>query len=243
MYATFESLATEVHRLAPNSRLQPSTESRRLTGKDATLYAMQHPQLAKLATGRFYCRHGQDTQRGPGFFPGNKCTFSVPFSWKMNVGWSVMLNWLRRGVNCPLSVAHSHEEAVVASLATGEVYMDTAAQLSDFPDDVETINDMSEHGLPSFRIAKYLKSKHRNMRILDTKVIREIAFRHRGRLGMNGDQMKQFVMYVEGIARNGGCFQYDIDDSDRIGSWVLQEGAMRRYLLAYSDFILLDGTN
>ena len=243
VYATFESLAAEVHRLAPNSRLQASIESRRLTGKDATLYAMQHPQLAKPATGRFYCRHGQDTQRGPGFFPGNKCTFSVPFSWKLNVGWSVMLNCLRCGVDCPLSVAHSHEEAVAASLATGEVYVDTAAQLSDFPDDIETINDMSEHGVPSFRIAKYLKSKHQNMRIFDTKVIREIGKRHRGRLGMNGDQMKQFMMYAEGIARNAGCFQYSIDDSGRIRSWVLQEGAMRRYLLAYSDFILLDGTH
>ena len=243
VYATFESLAAEVHRLAPNSRLQASIESRRLTGKDATLYANEHPQLAKPATGRFYCRHGQDKQRGPGFFPGNKCTFSVPFSWKLNVGWSVMLNCQRRGVDCPLSVAHSHAQAVAASLATGEVYVDTAAQLSDFPDDIDTINDMSEHGVPSFRIAKYLKSKHQHMRIFDTKVIREIAFRNRGRLGTNGDQMKQFMMYAEGIARNGGCFQYGIDDSGRIRSWVLQEGAMRRYLVAYSDFILLDGTH
>ena len=101
-----------------------------------------------------------------------------------------MLDCQRRGVDCPLSVAHSHQDAVAASLATGEVYVDTITQISDFPDDIETINDMSEHGIASFRIAKYLKSKHQNMRIFDTKVIREITFRHRGRLGMNGDQMK-----------------------------------------------------
>ena len=152
VYATFESLATEVHGIAPNSRLPASLETRPLTGKDAILYATQHPQLAKPATGRFYCRHGQDTQRGPGFFPGNKCTFSVPFTWKLNVGWTVMLDCRRRGVDCPLSLAHSHQEAVAASLATGEVYVTTLAQLENFPDDIETINDMSEHGVPSFRL-------------------------------------------------------------------------------------------
>ena len=107
-----------------------------------------------------------------------------------------MLDCQRRGVECPLSVAHSHEEAVAASLATGEVYVDTVTQMSDFPGDIETINDMSEHGISSFRIAKYLKSKHYNMRTFDTKFIRKISFRHRGRLGMNGDQMKQFIMYA-----------------------------------------------
>ena len=45
------------------------------------------------------------------------------------------------------------------------------------------------------------------------------------------------------IARDGGCFEYIIDDSGRIRSWVLQEGATRQYLLAYADFVLLDGTH
>jgi len=85
-----------------------------------------------------------------------------------------MLDCRRRGVDCPLSLAHSHQEAVAASLATGEVYVSTLAQMEKFPDDIETINDMSEHGIPSFRIAKYLKSKHNNMRIFDTKIIRDI---------------------------------------------------------------------
>ena len=60
---------------------------------------------------------------------------------------------------------------------------------------------------------------------------------------MNGDQMKKFMMYAEGIARGGGCFEYSIDDSGRIRSWLLEEGAIRRYLLAYADFVLLDGTH
>ena len=121
--------------------------------------------------------------------------------------------------------------------------MNTAAQLSDFPEDIDTINDLSEHGIPPFRIAKYLKSKHNDTRMFATKVIGEIAFRHRGRLGMNGDQMKQFMLYADGIARGRGCFEYSIDDSGRIRSWVLQEATMRQYLLAYADFILLDGTH
>ena len=53
VYATFESLATEVKRLSPNSTLPASIESRALPGKDAINYANQHPQLIKPATGRF----------------------------------------------------------------------------------------------------------------------------------------------------------------------------------------------
>ena len=243
VYGTLEDLDAEVKRLAPNSTLPASRQTNAMAGKEATKYASAHPQLAKPSHGRFYCRHGQDTQRGPGFYPGNKCTFSVPFTWKADVGWLVLPNCKRCGSDCPLSVEHSHHEAVATSLATGEIYVNTAAQLADFPEDIDTINDLSEHGIPPFRIAKYLKSKHNDTRMFATKVIGEIAHRHRGRLGMNGDQMKQFMLYADGIARGGGCFEYSIDDSGRIRSWVLQEATMRQYLLAYNDFLLLDGTH
>ena len=142
VYGTLEDLDAEVKRLAPNSTLPASRQTNAMAGKEATKYASAHPQLAKPSHGRFYCRHGQDTQRGPGFYPGNKCTFSVPFAWKVDVGWLVLPNCKRCGSDCPLSVEHSHHEAVATSLATGEIYVNTAAQLSDFLDDIETINDL-----------------------------------------------------------------------------------------------------
>ena len=88
VYGTLEDLGAEVRRLAPNSTLPASRQTMAMNGKEATSYANAHPQLARPSQGRFYCRHGQDTQRGPGFYPGNKCTFSVPFAWKVDVGWS-----------------------------------------------------------------------------------------------------------------------------------------------------------
>ena len=59
---------------------------------------------------------------------------------------------VRGAASTVLCRSHSHQEAVAASLATGEVYVTTLAQMEKFPDDIETINDMSEHGIPSFRI-------------------------------------------------------------------------------------------
>ena len=81
------------------------------------------------------------------------------------------------------------------------------------------------------------------MRVFATKVIREIEFHHRGRPGMGGDQMKQIMVYAEGIARSNGCFGYMVDGAGRVRSWVLQESAMGQYLLACADSILLDGTH
>lgn len=121
VYGTLEDLGAEVKRLAPNSTLPASRQMKPMTSKEATSYANAHPQLARPAHGRFYCRYGQDKKRGPGFYPGNKSTFSVPFTWQVGVGWSVLPTCQRCGFDCPLSVGHSHQEAVATFLATGEI--------------------------------------------------------------------------------------------------------------------------
>ena len=86
--------------------------------------------------------------------------------------------------------------------------MSTLTQLEEFPEDIETIQDLCQHGVEAFRIAKHLRSRHNKIRMYNTELIRLVATRHRGWLGMNSDQMKQFMLYAEGIARDGGCFDY-----------------------------------
>ena len=65
VYGTLEDLGAEVKRLAPNSTLPASRQMKPMTSKEATSYANAHPQLARPAHGRFYCRYGQDKKRGP----------------------------------------------------------------------------------------------------------------------------------------------------------------------------------
>lgn len=215
------------------SGLKLGRDFRKLTSNDNEA-RVRPGEIAR--TGWIYCTHDSTkTLKGMG------CSLCIPVRWCTNVHqWIIGDSITRHAQLRRFCLAHSHPMRSIFKVHQ-ENLICLRHELRE--EEVSIIQDLAPYGVEPFRVAKILRGKADETKVYDPKLIGRIMQRERERLGLVEDRTGDFFQYAREQARNGGIFEYEVDETQRIRSWLLQDAEMRAMLLAYDDFIILDGTH